>query len=194
MHFYLSRETKLMLYYTLTYPYITYCNSTWSSTYVSNLNRIYYLQKWAVRAITNSDYWAHTAPLFSKMKILDIFQINTLDTAKFMFRYHNNLLPPLFLNGQFQKISIPNHRRLPCFNPPCLRKFQNALPPPPCRQNSIIVPPPTLRNFCFFGSTFSTWQCLYEQANMNLCLQATSFTLQRQEKPTASGPAVQTLF
>ena len=29
---------------------------------------------------------------------LDIFQINTLDIAKFMFRYHNNLLPPLFLN------------------------------------------------------------------------------------------------
>ena len=26
------------------------------------------------------------------------FQVNTLDTAKFMFRYHNNLLPPLFRN------------------------------------------------------------------------------------------------
>ena len=96
--FYLSCKTKLMLYYTLIYPYITYCNSTWSSTYVSNLNRIYYLQKRAVRAVTNSDYRAHTAPLFSKLKILDIFQINTLDIAKFMFRYHNNLLPPLYLN------------------------------------------------------------------------------------------------
>ena len=40
--FYLSCKTKLTLYYTLIYPYITYCNSTWSSTYVSNLNRIYY--------------------------------------------------------------------------------------------------------------------------------------------------------
>ena len=88
-----------MLYYTLIYPYITYCNSTWSSTYVSNLNRIYYLQKRAVRAVTNSDYRAHTAPLFSKLKILDIFQINTLDIAKFMFRYHNNLLPPLYLKS-----------------------------------------------------------------------------------------------
>ena len=27
-HFYLSCKTKLMLYYTLIYPYITYCNST----------------------------------------------------------------------------------------------------------------------------------------------------------------------
>ena len=83
--FYLSCKTKLMLYYTLIYPYITYCNSTWSSTYVSNLNIIYYLQKRALRAVTNSaDYRAHTAPLFSKLKILDIFQINTLDIAKFM--------------------------------------------------------------------------------------------------------------
>ena len=64
----------------------------------SAVNRIYYLQKRAVQAVTNSDYRAHTAPLFSKLKILDIFQINTLDIAKFMFRYHNNLLPPLFLH------------------------------------------------------------------------------------------------
>ena len=96
--FHLSCKTKLTLYYTLIYPYITYCNSTWSSTYVSNLNRIYYQQKRAVRAITNSDYRAHTAPLFSKLEILDIFRVNTLDTAKFMFRYHNNLLPLLFRN------------------------------------------------------------------------------------------------
>ena len=51
-----------------------------------------------MRAITNSEYRARTAPLFSKLEILDIFQVNTLDTAKFMFRYHNNLLPPLFRN------------------------------------------------------------------------------------------------
>jgi len=72
--FYLSCKTKLMLYYALIYPYITFCNSKWSSTYVSNLNRIYLLQKGAVRAVTNSEYRAHTAPLFTKLKILDIFQ------------------------------------------------------------------------------------------------------------------------
>ena len=66
--------------------------------YFRNLNRIYYLQKRAVRAITNSEYRAHTAPLFSKLEILDIFQVNTPDAAKFMFRYHNNLLPPLLRN------------------------------------------------------------------------------------------------
>ena len=90
MCFYLSCKTKLTLHYTLIYPYITYCNSMWWSTYISNLNRIYYLHKRAV--------WTITAPLFSKLEFLDIFQVNTLDTGKFMFRDHNNLLPPLFHN------------------------------------------------------------------------------------------------
>ena len=96
--FFLSSTTKLTLYYTLIYPYIVYCNCAWSSTYVSNLNRIYYLQKRAVRAITNSDYRAHSAPLFSKLGILDTFQANTFEIAKFMFYYKNNLLPLLLLN------------------------------------------------------------------------------------------------
>ncbi len=43
--FYLSCKIKLSLYYTLVYPFITYCNMVWSSTYVTNLNKIYYLQK-----------------------------------------------------------------------------------------------------------------------------------------------------
>ena len=44
-----------------------------------------------MRAIVNSDYRAHS-------DILDIFQINSFQIAKFMFCYHNQLLPPMFLN------------------------------------------------------------------------------------------------
>ena len=103
--FYLSSKTKLTLYYSPIYPYISYCDSTWSSSYVSNLDIIYCLQKRAVRAITNSDHRAHSAPLFSKLGILDIYQINTFETAKLVFCYHNNLLPPLFFNLLFYKQS-----------------------------------------------------------------------------------------
>ena len=87
---------KVSLYYTLVYPFIAYCNMVWSSTYVTNLNRIYYLQKRVVRAITNSDFRARTAPLFMKLGILDIFQVNSLYIARFMFCYHNEILPPVF--------------------------------------------------------------------------------------------------
>ena len=40
--FFPSSTTKLTFYYTSIYPYIVYCNCAWLSTYVSNLNRIYY--------------------------------------------------------------------------------------------------------------------------------------------------------
>ena len=56
-------------------------------------------------AIANLDYRAHSAqiidsaPLFSKLWNLDIYQINTFQIAKCMYCYHdNNLLPPLFFN------------------------------------------------------------------------------------------------
>jgi hypothetical protein len=98
--YYLSTKTKLSLYYTLVYPYLTYCNKVWSSNYKTNLKRIYLLQKRIVRALTNSDFRAHTAPLFTQLKILDIYKINAFHVAKFiiMFSYHHRLLPPSFHN------------------------------------------------------------------------------------------------
>ena len=56
------------------------------------------LQKRIVQALTNSDFHAHTAPLFIQLKILDIYKINTFHVAKFMFSYHHRLLPPSFHN------------------------------------------------------------------------------------------------
>ena len=44
-----SLQTK---YYALIYLYFTYCNLIWASTYVTKLQRIYLLQKRAVRATT----------------------------------------------------------------------------------------------------------------------------------------------
>ena len=52
-------------------------------------------------------------------------------------------------NGQFQKISIPNNGRLPCFNPPLPSEIPKCVTPP-CPQNSIIVNPPSPSEFPFF--------------------------------------------
>ena len=82
--FYLSTKAKLSLHYTLIYPYITYCNLAWSSTYVTN--KIFYLQKRAVRAITNSDFRTHSAPSFLQLiGILDIFKVNSFHIARLVF-------------------------------------------------------------------------------------------------------------
>ena len=71
--FYLSSQTLMTLYYSHVYPFLTYCNVAWSSTYCSSLNCIYLLQKRLVRLTTKVHYLANTAPLFSQLKVLDIF-------------------------------------------------------------------------------------------------------------------------
>ena len=47
------------------YIIYTCCATVWVSTYFTNLNRIFLLQKRAVRAITNSDYTWPTQLRFS---------------------------------------------------------------------------------------------------------------------------------
>ena len=94
--FYLSSQTFMTLYYSLVYPFLIYCNVAWSSTYCSNLNCIYLLQKRLVRLITKAHYLANTASLFNQLKVLDIFSIDSFSVATFMYSYHHNLLPISF--------------------------------------------------------------------------------------------------
>ena len=56
-----------------------------------------YIQQ-AVRAITKSDYLAHSAPLFSRLNVLNIYQVNSFHVGKFMYKYQNRLLPSIFLD------------------------------------------------------------------------------------------------
>ena len=92
----LPSKYLLTLYYALIYPYLTYCNSIWASTYVTNLQRIYLLQKRAVRAISKADYNASSKPLFANLKILDVSSIYSLQVSSFMYLYHNGALPLSF--------------------------------------------------------------------------------------------------
>ena len=49
----------------------------WSSTYCSNLNCIYLLQRRILRSIAKASFLANTAPLFCQLRLLDIFSINS---------------------------------------------------------------------------------------------------------------------
>ena len=86
------------LYYTLIYPYLTYCNLIWPSTYKSNLNRIVIIQKRAVRYIVNIPYGAHTGIYFQQLGLLNVDQIRRAQIGEFMFRHVHGLLPSIFKN------------------------------------------------------------------------------------------------
>ena len=65
-----SKSILRSLYFNLFDSHMTYGLPVWGNAHVNNINRIKILQKKAVRAITNSDYTAHTSPLFKELNIL----------------------------------------------------------------------------------------------------------------------------
>ena len=54
----LGENLKLVLYFTLMLPYLSYCCAIWGNTYISRLNKLIVLQKRAIRLIANVPYLA----------------------------------------------------------------------------------------------------------------------------------------
>ena len=96
--FLFSKSSLRKLYYSLVYPYLQYCITIWGSTYPSNLKRIILLQKRMIRILNKEKFDAHTDPIFSELKILKFDKIYLYQLGKFMYLYHNNLLPSSFNN------------------------------------------------------------------------------------------------
>jgi hypothetical protein len=94
--------TLPLLYQTLVHPYLEYCNIVWAIHRGSMLNNLFKCQKRAIRTITYSKMNAHTKPLFSKLNILSVFDINNLQVACFMYNAVNALLP-IYFNQMFEK-------------------------------------------------------------------------------------------
>ena len=92
--FWLNSETLVSLYYTFIYQKLTYCNSVWGYSFLYNLKWLQLLQKRAVRVISHVN-WKHIEPLFKDLEIPQITDINSDIIAKFMFRFHNGLLPEM---------------------------------------------------------------------------------------------------
>ena len=107
--FYLSSKLLLTLYYSLVYPYLTYCNVALSSTCCSNQNCIYLLQKRIMQLLSKAHYLENTTPLFSKLKVLDIYSINSFSVATFMYSYLHNLLPSSFCNLFLSSNQVHHH-------------------------------------------------------------------------------------
>ena len=96
-HF-LLLKALLILYNTMIYPYLTYCNIIWASTYPTRLKPILRTQKKLIRIITFANYTEKSGPLFKSLKILNIFELNTYLTAVFMYSYNHDKLPAFFDN------------------------------------------------------------------------------------------------
>ena len=92
----LSSDTLLSLYQTLIRPYFDYCNIVWASESTVSLNKLFRLQKKAVRIITFSRWNSHSNPLFTRLRLLTVFDINKYQVCCFVYKALNGLLPTQF--------------------------------------------------------------------------------------------------
>ena len=67
---------------------ITYLGFEW--------NRIFKLQKRAVRIMTNCKYNSHTEPLFKELKLLKISDVFKIQFMNFWYKFKNKTLPSFF--------------------------------------------------------------------------------------------------
>jgi len=86
------------LYCTLVLPYINYGILAWGNTCKRNLDRIFKLQKKALRIISKSHYLSHSAPLFKNYNLLNVYDSYELELSTFMYKYFTNQLPKIFRN------------------------------------------------------------------------------------------------
>ena len=81
----------IKLYYSLVYPYLSYCIPIWGAAYDNHISNLIVIHKKLIRVITCSDYNAHTSPLFYRLEILKLKDIYTFSLAVEMFKYNKGL-------------------------------------------------------------------------------------------------------
>ena len=77
-------QIAFLLYFSLIYSYLTYCNIVWVSTYHSHLDRLNLLQKCIIRIVFLLPFLSPTKSTFDNNNLLNI-QIYSLQIALFMF-------------------------------------------------------------------------------------------------------------
>ena len=103
----LPQNIKLMLYNTLIRPHLEYGILAWGGLAKSMLKGVITVQKKAIRNVMGKRVNAHTAPLFLSLGELTFVDLLKYNSAVFMYKYNNNLLPASFEN-LFTPCNPPN--------------------------------------------------------------------------------------
>ena len=90
---YLNKQGLISLYYSFIYPYLTYCNHIWGTTYKTSLKRLTTLQNKAVRIISHDRWRASCDPIYKHLNIMKLAHINTYLFGRFMFRISIGKVP-----------------------------------------------------------------------------------------------------
>ena len=159
----LTQKTLISLYYSLIYPYLTYCQLIWGKASCTHLKRITVLQKRAIRVICGVNFLAHTEPLFNKTKIIRFQELYNYLTIIFIYKLKNNLLPLSFRRQiRIELTDIPQQ--------PTRSSAQQKINLPLCRtvmrQNTIMYQLYKIYNELFIPLEFNNINSLHQLKKM----------------------------
>ena len=95
---FLPSRILIYIYNAIILPHLNYCNEIWGNSYRVHTNKIFLLQKRAIRIISNSQYISHTLPIFVQLKTLPLFYLVKFNILMFMYKFHRGILPEIFNN------------------------------------------------------------------------------------------------
>jgi hypothetical protein len=103
---FLSQKALLALYYATIHCHLTYCLQAWGCANKSVINELVLKQKQAIRIVHNSNYNAHTEPLFKSSKVMPIHLLIQCSKIQFMHDFKYEELPAIFINTWKKKDEI----------------------------------------------------------------------------------------
>ena len=89
----LHSSSLITLYYSLIYPYFTYCIEVWGSAANIHVSPLFKLQKKAARIIMSAPRRTPSAQLFTELGLLTVNSIYYHRTAIFVFKFIKNMSP-----------------------------------------------------------------------------------------------------
>ena len=113
----LTRESLKLLYNSLIYPHLIYCNTVWGSARNSHISSLINIQKKIIIILLFKGKYEHTAPLFNDLYLLTVRQINEYMSCLCVhksLRLGNNLFSryvPINYNtrlGGGNNVNVPN--------------------------------------------------------------------------------------
>ena len=103
-----NKDTLVTLYYSMIYPYLSYCIHIWGSAYYCHLKDLTIMQKRIVRVVSGVPPLSHTESLFTDLKILPIRGIYVNAIGIFMFKFSRHLIRVHLFKTMFRHTSDHN--------------------------------------------------------------------------------------
>ena len=94
---YLDDNCLKQIYFAYIHAYLNYANIAWASTHKTKLKNVQSKQKHALRIIFNQSKTSPSEPLFLSLNILNVYQINIIQSVQFMYKLKNKKVPHIFL-------------------------------------------------------------------------------------------------